>query len=542
MGQKKRRGLIIAIIIFLIIILLLIAEIAYLYLFTDLLKTNKQLFFQYAVELVEEQDGFIDNAVMQYIQRKQSSPYETNGEFTLDISIPSIEDSLQIVNDFNITYSGKTDASNAKSESEISINYSDSVNFPFTYRKINNLTGIQTQYISSNFVAVRNDEELSGAGELNRLIKLQNFEFSNEELRNLKTTYFDNILNQLEDSKFSKLTEGELTGYRLTLTEEELKNILIQMLEALKTDETSLNKINEIGEILGITSQFDSGTIEDLIATVQDDLEINGDVELTVYQNGGNLNRIDIGIGANLLTINKEGNGQEITYSASISSTENEENNSTFDIKYTGLGTDNVTENYEIAYEGTDNSTENSISTYQYTITNNITFVNSVEIEDLTDDNAVILNDRDEEYVTNLMSVIEERLTEVNRLQMEELGIAEEANPIQLILSSIFITGGTSTNLTEQEINAFNEKFELYQSTNTTGATVKGLLTTIQNNNETEGNNQIEEINFDGEEYDVTDQNITYLKSTINVEDAYRVEFEKDSSTGLIYRAVINKR
>ena len=542
MGQKKRRGLIIAIIIFLIIILLLIAEIAYLYLFTDLLKTNKQLFFQYAVELVEEKDGFIDNAVMQYIQRKQSSPYETNGEFTLDISIPSIEDSLQIVNDFNITYSGKTDASNAKSESEISINYSDSVNFPFTYRKINNLTGIQTQYISSNFVAVRNDEELSGAGELNRLIKLQNFEFSNEELRNLKTTYFDNILNQLEDSKFSKLTEGELTGYRLTLTEEELKNILIQMLEALKTDETSLNKINEIGEILGITSQFDSGTIEDLIATVQDDLEINGDVELTVYQNGGNLNRIDIGIGANLLTINKEGNGQEITYSASISSTENEENNSTFDIKYTGLGTDNVTENYEIAYEGTDNSTENSISTYQYTITNNITFVNSVEIEDLTDDNAVILNDRDEEYVTNLMSVIEERLTEVNRLQMEELGIAEEANPIQLILSSIFITGGTSTNLTEQEINAFNEKFELYQSTNTTGATVKGLLTTIQNNNETEGNNQIEEINFDGEEYDVTDQNITYLKSTINVEDAYRVEFEKDSSTGLIYRAVINKR
>ena len=52
----------------------------------------------------------------------------------------------------------------------------------------------------------------------------------------------------------------------------------------------------------------------------------------------------------------------------------------------------------------------------------------------------------------------------------------------------------------------------------------------------------IEEINIDGEEYEVTEQNITFLKSNINVEDAYRVEFEKDSNTGLIYRAVINKR
>ena len=47
---------------------------------------------------------------------------------------------------------------------------------------------------------------------------------------------------------------------------------------------------------------------------------------------------------------------------------------------------------------------------------------------------------------------------------------------------------------------------------------------------------------MDGEEYEVTEQNITFLKSSINVDDAYRVEFEKDSNTGLIYRAVINKR
>lgn len=650
MGQKKKRGLVITILVLLIIILLLIAGIAYLYLFTDLLKTNKQLFFQYTAKLVQEQDGFIDNAVMQYFQRKQSSPYETSGDIALDISIPSIEDSLQIVNDFNITYSGKTDVSNAKSENEISINYSDSLKFPFTYRKTNTLTGIQTQYIGGNFVSVKNNEELSGFGDLNRFIKLQNFKFSIEELRNLKTTYFDNILNQLEDSKFSKLTEGELTGYRLTLTEEEFKDTLVQMLEALKTDETTLNKINEIREILGNSSQFDSGTIEDLLEIIQNDLEIGENIQLTVYQNGGNFNRIDIGIGENVLTINKEGNGQEITYSIELNNTKDEGNHITFNAKYTGLGADNVTETYEFVYEGKDifndlmaetqrsqestqianegefarllmtqvltnrvsngnsstpieltdieqelssgndeqytnmtveqetdttfkitfidtgdefifdntgilveqpettsqtsssSSAENSTSKYQYTVTNTIQFVDSVEIEDLTDQNAVILNDKDNAYITNLINAIEQRLTEVNKLQMEELGVAEEANPIQFLLPSTFMTEGTSSSLNEQDVNTFNQKFELYQSTNTKGATVKGLLTTIQNNNETEGNNQIEEINFDGEEYEVTEQNITYLKSSINVEDSYRVEFEKDISTGLIYRAVINKR
>ena len=188
------------------------------------------------------------------------------------------------------------------------------------------------------------------------------------------------------------------------------------------------------------------------------------------------------------------------------------------------------------------NSTQNGASHYTYTITNQVQFTDGVEIEDLTEDNAVILNDRDDAYVTNLMSAIEQRLVEVNQTQMEELGVSESENPIQYIIPSFLLIGTNTTQINEQEVNTFNAKFELYESTNTKGATVKGLLTTIQNNNETDGNNKIEEINVDGEEYEVTEQNITYLKSSINVEDAYRVEFEKDSNTGLIYRAVINKR
>ena len=51
---------------------------------------------------------------------------------------------------------------------------------------------------------------------------------------------------------------------------------------------------------------------------------------------------------------------------------------------------------------------------------------------------------------------------------------------------------------------------------------------------------EIKEINYNGEEYDVNQQNVTFIKSDIAVDKYYRVEFEKNQDTGVIYRAVIN--
>ena len=658
MGQKKSKGLLITVIILLVIILILVGVIAYLYFFTDMFKSNKQLFFKYTSQIVQSENGFIDNQLMQYFQKKNSTSYENNGEITFDVSIPNMEDDLELANNLNITFSGKDDSNNSKSEKEISLNYSDSVNFPLTYRKTNNITGIQTQYIGSSFVAVRNDEEISGLEDINNLLKLQNLEFSNEEIQNLKTTYFDNILNALDDSKFSTVTEENLTGYRLTLTGEELKNILVQILNALKTDTNTTHKLNEIIQGVGIDTQLDEESIDDLIESIND-LELNNDIQMTVYVVGGNLSRVDIGSAGTTLEINKEGNGQDITYTVTLNRTE-QDASAVFTAKYSGLNSDNVTETYELTLEGmyeeanvveqaenaqdeltvsseketiqllittvqankiaagedstqisdtdveeelssgeneiyadmrleketdttfnitfvstgdrfvidntgdiveepeeesttnensnnTSNNTSNSTSetiTSQntYSMTNNVQFKDGVEIEDLTEENSVILNDKDDEYVNNLMNAIQERMVEVNQVQMEELGVSEDENPIQYLIPAFLGASQTATEIDEQAVNAFNAKFELYQSTNTKGATVKGLLTTIQNNNETDGNDKIEEINMDGEEYEVTEQNITFLKSSINVDDAYRVEFEKDINTGLIYRAVINKR
>ena len=180
---------------------------------------------------------------------------------------------------------------------------------------------------------------------------------------------------------------------------------------------------------------------------------------------------------------------------------------------------------------------------YETKFENKVKFVPNVSIERLTSENAVILNDRDQEYVDNLLSSIEQRWKDVNAKFMEELGASEEQNPIKYIIPTYILSqNANGQNTNQEEVNTFNAKFELYQSTNSKGATVKGLLTTIQNNNEVEGNSKIEEVNLNGEEFEVTEQNITLMKSSINVEDDYKIEFEKDSNTGIIYRVVVNKK
>ena len=554
MGQKKNKTRRIIIIVLLVSILLLGGIMAYLYVFTDILKSNKQLFFQYTSQIVQNEDGFIDKQVMQYIEKKKSTSYENEGNISFNITIPTLEEKLELTNNVNVDFSGKIDANNAKEERQISINYSDNVKFPFTYRRSDNIMGIQTQYIGNNFVAIRNDNENSEYEAINRISEIQNIQFSNEEIQNLKTRYFDNILKNLEDSKFSKIIEGDLTGYKLTLSAEEFKNICVQILDSLKTDENTISKINEILNALGLSSKIDAEQIDEMIQNINTDLDINHDIEFTVFEKEKMLTRISFGS----IVINKEENQEDVSYTISANRADESEKMS-LNIKYTGLQSDTINENYELEFvidhtgniieepekTGTNENdhSQNTTMRYQYTISNNVQFKDNVEIENLTSENAVILNDKDDAYVTNLMSAIEQRIIEVNKVQMEELGVSEDENPIQFIIPSSLLTiVGNPTQLNENEVNAFNEKFELYQSTNTKGATVKGLLTTIQNNNETEGNHQIEEINMDGEEYEVTEQNITYLKSTINVDDAYRVEFEKDSNTGLIYRAVINKR
>lgn len=570
--QKTSKGLK-ATIIILIIILALIITFGCLYFFTDLFKSNKELFFKYTAQIVQQEDGFIGDGLKQYLDKKQNTPYEDNGNIDFDISLPDLGQNDDILDNFNISFSGKMNKPNAKNEQNITLNYSNDTNFPFYYRKSNDMQGIQSEYIGTKYIAIRDGQELQGADNIDlsfvdTVASLQNLQIPYDQIQTLKTTYFDNIINQIENSKFSKISEENKVGYRLSLTGDELKNILTQILETLKNDENTLNQLNELLGLQQSSSKIRTTDIDNLIDDLND-AEI-GEIEITAYKNNGKVSGLEIKQEYLELSLERtESEGQE-TYNATINLLNNTDKNLNLGLvaRFNGLNSNNVNESYEISVQGNyqaqgnDQINENQTSenlNYKYTINNSVQFAEAVDIEDFSNQNAVILNDQDEEYVSGLLNAIQDRLVAVNQKQMEQLGATAEQNPLYFVLPTQILSdvlGIQSRNqLSEVEATEFNEKFYLYEGTSQRGVTVRGLLSTIALNNgyddsetseETENNRnnnpQITEIHFDGEEYEVSEQNITLIKDMVETETLYRVEFELDSNTGLIYRAVINKQ
>lgn len=574
--QKTSKGLKVTIII-LIIILALIITFGCLYFLTDLFKSNKELFFKYTAQIVQQENGFIGDGLKQYLDKKQNTPYEDNGNIDFDISLPDLGQNDNVLDNFNISFSGKMNKPNAKNEQNITLNYSNDVNFPFYYRKSNDMQGIQSEYIGSKYISIRDGQELQGADDIDlsfvdTVASLQNIQIPYDQIQSLKTTYFDNIINQIENGKFSKISEENKVGYRLSLTGDELKNVLTQILEALKDDENTLDQLNALLGLQQSSSKIRTTDIDNLIEDLNN-TEI-GEIEITVYKNNGKVSGLEIKQESLELYLERtESEGQE-TYNATINLLNNTDKNLNLGLvaRFNGINSNNVNESYEISVqgnyqsEGNDQTNENQTSenlNYKYTINNSVQFVEAVDIEDFSNENAVILNDQDEEYVSGLLNAIQDRLVAVNQKQMEQLGATAEQNPLYFVLPTQILSdvlGIHSRNqLSEVEATEFNEKFYLYEGTSQRGVTVRGLLSTIALNNGYEDSNsesneseesennrnnnpQITEIHFDGEEYEATEQNITLIKSTIETETLYRVEFELDSNTGLIYRVVINKQ
>ncbi len=660
MGPKKKSK-VIFILIIVLVVLILLTGIIYAYFATDTFKSNKELFFKYMTQMGDKSDGFIDTQLEQYFEKRKNVSYANEG--TLALNIASENGNLKeydTINNFNISFSGQTDKRNRLSEQNISLNYSDEVTFPINYRKIEDNIGLQTKYVSSKYITVdtqelenQTHEGLTTASEFleqsEKLGNLTQLPFKEEDWKRIQETYINVLNTQLQDTQFSKIEEGNAKGYKLTLNGEETKNLMIQLLDTLKNDQATIDKINEKNP----SGKLTTSEIDNAIKNIEKSTSNDASYEISVYQEKGKTNKVVLATQEAKIQLEKQKEQNMLQYI--ISYTENESNAGiTLRANYTGLATmQNIQENYELEIQinvedtimgqvqsaknntkvleekekisllaveaiianqnntitkeelkqiqqedetgsydsieieqkedrivltfidtkdqfeinekgefikepeqtsNTADSNNTNIITYQYQYNNQINFTDSVEIEEFSDENAMILNDYEEEQVNNFLKQVEERIKKVNKQQMEELGLKENENPLiqmfmmpfwqSLTYSQAAGAISNSSNMSELEVITFNQKFENYEGTNLQGVTVKGLLSTIQLNNESQEdeNKKIKEIHFDGEEYEVTDPNIVFLKSSVETETAYRVEFERDENTGMIYRAVINKK
>ena len=565
--MKQKKSKIIIILIIIVILVIILASLGIAYFATDLFKSNKTLFAKYAGQIADENQGFIENALQQYNEKKQSNTYSDKGTFSVNASANSSTTNLDNVNKFNVTYTGQVDTTNSKSEQNVSINYSDSVKFPVNYKKIGNKIGLQTDYIGSKYIGIESDkmeklsldtntinsseaEQTSSNVDINEIkdgtTELKNIlqnPFSQEDIVNIKNNIIS-IMDGISDSKFSNINDSNGKGYKLVLSGDDLKNVVIQLLQKLSQDTETLDKINEYLQNQGNSNKLTATQIEKEITNITNNSDFDNEtLELTVYKKNGKTNKFIIKIEDLEIDVEKNNSNNNIEYNVVVDANyNNEKMKISLKTVYQGLETmQQVNENYEL-------SIENSQNTYIYHLTNVVDFTQTKEIEDFTSDNSLILTDYDKDVVSNFLVQVGQRIQEVNSTQMAQLGIEESDNPILHLIPSFgtysdIISNMNTSQINEQDVNTFNQKFELYESTNLGGATVKGLLTTINLNNESqEENRKIEEINFNGQEYEASTQNSAFIKEDIKTDAYYRVEFEKDQSTGLIYRAVINPK
>lgn len=567
MNQKKNTKILLILII--IIVIIILAGVGILVFATDIFKSDKEMFFKYMADIGDSKKGFIDDGLKQYFEKKNNTPYNDEGEFSVNISSDNEQKKFENVNNFNISFSGQVDTANSKAAQNISLNYSNDVKFPINYKQIENKIGLQTKYVGSKFVAIETEklnkfsedlDDVESYGEMvDKLQKMEKVELTEDEKSHIKDTYITVINQQLEKDKFSKVKESDMSGYKLSLTGTDLQNVLVKLLETLKNDQTTVDKLNEYLKIQKNSAKITASQIDDAIKSIKDDTDFSDkNFEIAVYQKNRDVCKLVIETTEGTIAIEKkiEGNQQNIVVSYEMK--EDKKSKISFSANFENLESlQNIKENYElimslpeVAESSTTTDVDSEVVVYKYNFSNDVNFTDSATVEDFSSDNSLMLTDYDSDQVSNFLNAVVERISEVNEQQMGQLGLEASENPIVNMIPSIGLYLGNmnvlnqvNSNMSEAEINNFNQKFEAYESTNLKGVTVKGLLSTISLNNQSEEtSNEIKEINYNGEEYEASEQNITLIKGEIDTEKSYRVEFEKDQDTGLIYRAVINEK
>ena len=562
-GTKLLRN---GIIIISILIVLLLVVFVVLYFCTDLLKSDKQLFFKYASQLVETEGGFVENNIEAFYNKKQQMPYENEGKFDFTVDLGNnTNEQIDIANDFVVNFSGKTDKTNNKAEQNIELKYSDDVSWPLIYRHDGDIYGIQTDYVSSKYVAVENNNlkefaekvGMTDTSDVPEKIEIPedkaNFEYTEEEKQTVQEKYMTILENQFRDDQFqTEKNDDGTTRYILTMTNEELKNLVIALLNELKTDDVTLGKINNIlsEQDLYTKNTIEAEDIDSIIESLQEGNTEEGEVQFIVAQKDSKLISISLNQNDNNIQLTKNNQEDSVNYSISVnfkfdtglSSVETIGGTIYFSANYSGLNELNaVKENYELGIAVQDNNGQ-QVGKYTYQFENNVNFVDSVNIDGLNEENAMILNNYEEESIQNFMIQLGERISNVNAEQMEKIGF-NYGNPMILMiptsLGNVLLAQNldstiSESNMENSEVQTFNNLFLKYEG-NQRGTLVKSLIQEIENSND---NNESQvELEFSGLGL-IRNEDLALAGEYIDNSNTYEISFEYDD-TGRINKVVI---
>lgn len=294
-----------------IVILLILAGVCiFLYLKTDMFKSNQQLFWNYAIKNNEVADLFNNDSVKEIKNKKINNAYKINSK--LDINTDSDEYSVNaITNSKNLN--------DIFTQVEFTKNSENIVDFNLV--KKNNVVGLKMDELANGYITLKNSD-LKSLAEKIGLENTNSFpdninwgtyvdilEIQQDDVDYISNKYMKLIINDTNKTNYEKSGSAGIkindkihtaTTYKMTITENESKKILSDVFNELSKDSRTLNIISSKLKMLNLPSEYTQiNYLSEKFTKIKsniDSLETTDDelLEITVYAEKSKLIQTDI--------------------------------------------------------------------------------------------------------------------------------------------------------------------------------------------------------------------------------------------------------
>ena len=541
----------------LVIVIIIVAVLAvagtvfgYLFLKTDLLKSNKELFAKYVNQNFDSFKEISNLKIIDtYKNLKNEDKYESNSELNViyseggEVSSPynNLKAKLNIQKDDEQNYC----------YADGQVLFADEEYLESEIIKENEIYGVRFSDVVKQFVGIKNDENLENVAKdigidsiyLESIIDIidgtreaSDEVISQKDRTEIKDQYSKIITDAVIQGNFSKQKNAVITynnastktnAYTVTLTSQQVEDMIVKILNNAKQDTSILDKFSGYFDEDNFKNQID-----DLIDKITNELEIPS-AKITVYENNKKTIRTVIEFGVNKVIVeNSEKDGENISdlkFSITLNDTMYE-----FETKISKKYTHND-EKIEIDVQNLDenNITLSSTVTYKKDILNiKVSVDNDVNIgksfekkQALLERNHIVLNDMQAERRKKIIDELKEKVPEKaevrTELLLEALGIKikeenkEQENPDYV--------------MPQVEINKFNSKFEFYTGDEVTSSNVKVLLSIVKDHLI---NAEVTEINPENATGTVRPEDVKYI---------FKLNIEKDKANETEGNKVVEK-
>lgn len=509
----KSKKVLIIIISLMILICLVGAIFLYLFIKTDIFKSDEELFAKYMSQNLEQfQELGNLETVKLYKNKFNKDKYVSKTNLAIEYS-----EGGEVSNPFN-NLSASLDVQKDRENEYLYVDgqilFKDEEYLESEIIKEEDLYGIRFSDVAKEFVTIKDDQDLDtiaddigiDSDKLEKIMSiidgttnLNEDIISQDSMKELKEKYSNIITEAITNGTFSKLKKAMITydnntiktnSYMVSLNSEQVENLLIKILNNLKTESVIVNNIDD--------ETFEE-KIDSLIELLTEEEEVP-EVKITVYEQNQRTIRTIVEIGLDKITIENRKEDEivksNIQFAKILSDETNEydlelikntkETQEDFTVTANVVGDESFTLSFSSQMQLTEEgATTDIVIGYKKDILNiNAKLSDEIEFatdfekkQTLTDSNNIVLNDQDEEKRRMIIDILKENVPQKaeKRLNLlkKELELQDEENENK---------NTSDAEMTQVEINRFNTKFEFYTGDETSAENVKALLEIVKDN------------------------------------------------------------